>query len=187
MFEQMPIRKNTIVWLGDSITDGGEWSELFPTKKTLNRGISADNTFGILNRIGEITKRKPYKIFILIGINDISKGIPDEVILRNYRKIIDSIQLQTPETKIYIQSILPTNNNFPQFKAHQNKTTNVLTINSALKKLCIERKLIYVNLYDAFLDKEGKLDQRYTNDGLHLIGAGYLKWKEVLLSGNYIN
>jgi lysophospholipase L1-like esterase len=181
MFEQMPTPKNPIIWLGDSITDGGEWSELFPQYNTMNRGISADNTFGILYRLQEIIRRKPKKIFILIGINDIGRNIPNEVIVSNYRKIIDRLQQQTPLTKIYVQSILPTNKDFTDFKNHQNKTSHVLFVNSELKKMCNEKKIVYVNLYDALLDKEGKLDKRYTNDGLHLTGEGYLKWKEVLM------
>lgn len=186
MFEQMPTTKNCIIWLGDSITDGGEWNELFPNYNTMNRGISADNTFGVLYRLHEVIRRKPGKVFILIGINDISKNIPDEVILHNYKKIIDSIQLQSPSTKIYIQSILPTNNNYKDFKNHQNKTEHILFVNTELKKLCADKKITYVNLYDAFLDKEGKLNPKYTNDGLHLTGEGYLKWKEVLLNNKFL-
>jgi lysophospholipase L1-like esterase len=181
MFEQMPTPKKAIVWLGDSITDGGEWSELFPHQNTMNRGISSDNTFGVLNRLYEVVKRRPQKVFILIGINDIARNIPDEVILRNYRKIIDIIQLQSPATKIYVQSLLPTNNNFTQFKNHQNKTEQVLNVNEGLKKLCAEKKITYINLYDAFLNADGKLNEKYTNDGLHLTGEGYLRWKEVLI------
>jgi len=52
--------------------------------------------------------------------------------------------------------------------------------------MCTQPNLIYVNLYDAFTDAEGKLDARYTNDGLHLTGAGYLRWKEVLQNGGYL-
>jgi lysophospholipase L1-like esterase len=181
MFEKMPTPGNAIIWLGDSITDGGEWSELFPNYNTMNRGISADNTFGILYRLQEIVRRKPKKIFILIGINDIGRNIPDDVIVSNYRKIIERLQRQTPATAIYVQSILPTNNNFTDFKNHQNKTDHVLFVNNELKKICREKKITYVNLYDAFIDAEGKLDKRYTNDGLHLTGEGYLKWKEILL------
>ncbi len=184
MFEQMPAPKNAIIWLGDSITDGGEWSELFPNYNTMNRGISADNTFGILYRLHEIIRRKPKKIFILIGINDIGRNIPDEVIVKNYRKIIDSLQQKCPATKIYVQSILPTNNNFTEFKNHQNKTEHVFFVNNELKKMCAEKKITYVNLYDALIDAQGKLDKRYTNDGLHLTGEGYLKWKAVLIQIN---
>ncbi len=181
MFEIMPDQKDEVVWMGDSITDGGEWSELFPKVKTLNRGISSDNTFGILFRIGEVIKRKPAKIFLLIGINDIARGIPDSVILYNFKRIIDSIQIQTPAIKIYLQSILPTNNNYTDFKNHQNKITHVLSINAELKSICTAKKIVYVDLYNSFTDEAGKLDKKYTNDGLHLTGEGYKKWKQILL------
>ena len=42
LFEQLPIRGNDIVFLGNSITDGGEWAELFNNRHVKNRGISAD-------------------------------------------------------------------------------------------------------------------------------------------------
>lgn len=186
MFEQMPTPKNCIVWLGDSITDGGEWSELFPQYKSMDRGISSDNTFGVLYRLHEIVRRKPKKLFILIGINDIGKNIPDQVIVNNYRKIIDSLQLQTPSTKIYVQSILPTNDSFTNFKNHQNKTEHIVFVNAELKKICAEKNITYINLYDAFLNADGKMNEKYTNDGLHLTGEGYLKWKEVLVSNGFL-
>ncbi len=185
-FQKMPDKKNLLVWLGDSITDNGEWNELFPDQHTMNRGISSDNTFGVLNRIAEITRRRPRKIFIMIGINDIARGIPDPVILRNYRRIIDSIQMQTPSTRIFVQSILPTNNEFTLFSGYQNKMDHIRYVNQHLQMICAEKKLVYINLFDAFINEEGKLDKRFTNDGVHLTGEGYLHWKEILVSGNYI-
>lgn len=180
MFELNKTTKTDIIWLGDSITDGGEWAEFFPNKKVLNRGISSDNTFGVINRIGEVTKRKPKKIFLLIGVNDIARNIPDSIIIKNYKRIIDSIKIQSPKTKLYIQSILPTNDKFTNFKNHQNKTEHILTINKAVALLCDNKQTIYIDLYINFINTDGKLDEKYTNDGLHLIGAGYMKWKELL-------
>jgi lysophospholipase L1-like esterase len=181
MFDLMLTPKNPIIWVGDSITDMGEWSEFFPNYNTLNRGISSDITFGVLNRMYEIIRHKPKKVFIMIGINDISRNIPDEVIVNNYRRMIDSLQQKTPLTKIYMQSVLPTNNTFTLFKNHQNKNEHILFVNNELKKICREKKVTYVNLYDAFLISEGTMNPLYTNDGLHLTGEGFLKWKEVLL------
>ena len=186
MFEQMPTPEKAIVWLGDSITDGGEWSEMFPDFNTMNRGISSDNTFGVLNRLYEVIKRKPDRIFLLIGINDIARGIPNEVIIGNYRKIVDRILQQSPTTKLFVQSLLPTNNKFTQFKNHQNKTSLILAVNNELKQMCEDKKITYINLYDAFIDGNGRLSEQFTNDGLHLTGAGYLRWKNILITGNYL-
>lgn len=186
MFEAMPSQKDCIVWLGDSITDGGEWSEMFPTKKTANRGISSDNTYGILNRLFEVKRLKPKKVFLLIGVNDIARNIPDSVIIKNFERIIDTFKLQMPTTTLYIQSILPTNNKFTNFKNHQNKTEHIIAINKSLRQLCKKHTITYINLHDTFTDKEGKLNEKYTNDGLHLTGQGYLQWKKVLTQNKYL-
>lgn len=186
MFETMEATPPEVVWLGDSITDGCEWNELFPGTFNLNRGISADNTFGVLNRLFEVIKRKPAKVLVMIGINDIARGIPDTVILRNYQRIIDSFRIQTPDTRLFFQSLLPTNNSFTDFKSHQNKTEHILFINSEMKKICSENNIGFINLHPHFTDPAGKLDARFTSDGLHLTGAGYQKWKEIILQGKYL-
>ncbi|MFZ0283244.1 MAG: sialate O-acetylesterase, partial [Bacteroidales bacterium] len=44
MFEKLPDTKNEIIFLGNSITDGAEWFEIFNDKRCKNRGISGDVT-----------------------------------------------------------------------------------------------------------------------------------------------
>lgn len=46
LFEQLPISSDDILFIGNSITDGGEWSELFQNSHVKNRGISGDTTWG---------------------------------------------------------------------------------------------------------------------------------------------
>jgi len=180
LFRQLPDTKNEIIFLGNSITDIGEWAEIWQNAKVKNRGISGDNTFGILARLDEVVSSKPSKLFIMIGINDIARNIPDSIIIRNYERIIAAVQQASPRTRIIIQSILPTNNKFTQFKNHQNKTEHVLAVNAALQNICRKANLTFVNLYPQFLNANGQLDERYSNDGLHLNGYGYMLWKQLL-------
>ncbi|MDQ3279044.1 MAG: hypothetical protein M3Q06_12005, partial [Bacteroidota bacterium] len=58
-FKSLPKTTGDILFLGNSITDGGEWSELFNDVKVKNRGISGDVTAGVLNRLAEVAQRKP--------------------------------------------------------------------------------------------------------------------------------
>jgi lysophospholipase L1-like esterase len=125
-------------------------------------------------------------LFLLIGVNDIARNIPTSVIIRNYQQLIDSIQLQSPQTKIFIQTILPTNNDYTQFKNHQNKTAAIDAVNNGLKTICQQRRLQLVDLHAAFSNADGKLDSRFTNDGLHLTGAGYQHWKQFLLDNKFL-
>ena len=181
LFRLLPDTKNEIIFLGNSITDIGEWAEIWQNKNVKNRGISGDNTFGVLARLDEVLSSKPAKIFIMIGINDISKEIPDSVIISNYKKIISRTRQQSPLTKLYVQSILPTNNEFTEFKRHQDKDEHIRLVNTALQQICQSQKIEFIDLYHHFLDGAGKLDKQYTNDGLHINGFGYLKWKQVLI------
>src|SRR5690349_7111909 len=108
-FKAYPNFSQDIVFLGNSITAGVDWMELLGNPHARNRGISGDITFGVLERLSEVTEGKPAKVFILIGINDISRNIPDSLILQNYQQIIQRIKKESPVTKIYFYTLLPVN------------------------------------------------------------------------------
>lgn len=154
----------------------------------INRGIAGDVTFGVLKRLDDITKRRPSKLFLLIGINDIGKDIPDAVIADNIRKIILRVQAESPSTKIYVQSILPLNPDVPKFPQHYDKQEHVLSTNKLIRKVAEDTHCPYVNIHDLFTDKEGKLDSKLTMDGLHLTpaGGGYEKWVDYLRKQGYL-
>ncbi len=186
MFKLLPDTKGEIVFLGNSITDIGEWAEILHNIKVKNRGISGDNTFGVLARLDEVISSKPNKVFIMIGINDIAKNTPDNIIIENYKRIVDRLREGSPKTKLFLQSILPTNNEFTEFVRHQNKEEHISTINKALQQMCSEKGCTYVDLHGSFLNSNGKLDKQYTNDGLHINGYGYMLWKKILIEKGYM-
>ena len=185
-FKSYPNSKKDIIFFGNSITAGTDWSELLSLPYARNRGISGDITFGLLERLEEVTEGKPAKVFILIGINDISRNIPDSFILRNYRWIIQRIKKESPATKIYFQTLLPVNNEYTRFPNHYNKDEHILYINSELKKMGAAENIVVIDLYPHFLNAVNKLEKKYTDDGLHLNIEGYRVWKEVLQKGGYL-
>jgi lysophospholipase L1-like esterase len=180
LFEVLPNSENEIIFLGNSITDGCEWSELFQDNRIKNRGISADQTAGVYARLDEVLSSFPLKIFLMIGVNDLAAGISEDSIMTNYRKIIHKIRSDSPETQIFVQSILPVNAAFIKFKNHTNKTTEILRLNQRILELCDKFEILYIDLYSHFETKEHQIDPKYTNDGLHLTGAGYLLWKSII-------
>ncbi|GGK62567.1 GDSL-type esterase/lipase family protein [Rufibacter glacialis] len=185
-FQSYPNSSKDIIFLGNSLTANTDWAELLGMPQAKNRGISGDITFGVLERLHEVIEGKPAKVFILIGINDISRNVPDQVILANYQKMISRIKAGSPKTKIYFQTLLPTNESFGKFKNHYHKEEHILWVNNALKDLAKKEKIEVVDLYPHFLDQNKKLVSEYTHDGLHLTVAGYQKWVEVLKKGNYL-
>lgn len=181
LFEKMPDTKGEIIFLGNSITDGGEWCELLGNLNVKNRGISGDTTVGVLFRLNEITRSKPAKVFLLIGINDLSGGVSKDTVFNKICKIANRILKDSPTTEVFIQSILPVSDSFGLFKNHTNKTNEVLWVNAHLKEWCANENIGFIDLYSHFIlaDSE-KLDPKYTNDGLHLLGDGYLRWIEII-------
>lgn len=180
LFNKLSITSKDIVFIGNSITNGAEWNELFPQKRVKNRGISGDTSEGVFDRLDAVVKGKPAKIFILIGVNDISREIKVETIVLNMKQIVEKIQKESPKTKIYIQSILPVNPDFEMFKGHM-KPELIKEINQFYQNIAQEYKVNYIDLYSHFLeDGTDKMNKKYTNDGLHLLGEGYLLWREIV-------
>ncbi|HEY1021456.1 MAG TPA: GDSL-type esterase/lipase family protein [Flavisolibacter sp.] len=186
LFRSYPNSLNDIIFLGNSITAGTDWMELLGKTAVRNRGISGDITFGVLERLHEVTEGAPAKVFILIGINDISRNIPDSLIIGNYEKMIQRIKKESPKTKIYFHTLLPVNNSFTQFKNHYNKDEHILFVNESLKALSAKEKITLIDLYPHFLDSDKKLAKKYTIDGLHLNAEGYKVWADVLKKGGYL-
>ena len=183
LFEQLPIRGNDIVFLGNSITDGGEWAELFNNRHVKNRGISADRSGWLLDRLDPIINGHPKKLFLMIGTNDLAVGIAPEEVAANVEKLLDRFAEESPWTKIYVQSILPVNgvDTKAKPKNHWKKGAEIIETNKLLETLCEGRKnVMYVDVYSALVDEKGMLDKQYTNDGLHLMGEGSLAWKTVI-------
>lgn len=185
-FKSYPHTKGDVIFLGNSITERTEWSELLSLPTAKNRGISSDITFGILERLGEVTARRPAKVFILIGINDISRNIPDSVIVNNYCRIIHQIKSESPATRIYFHTLLPVNNEFTPTRNQFNKDEHIRNVNECLKKIAKQEKITLIDLHPHFLDENQKLDKRFTPDGLHLNATGYKLWKQILEQGKYL-
>lgn len=185
LFDVLPIDSTNIVMLGNSLTNGAEWHELFNNPKVVNRGITGDTAQGIKDRLKPVTDGKPAKIFLLTGANDISHHLPADSIANAIVDLVQTIQEQTPDTKIYVQSILPINNSFGRYKNMIDKEPVVIEVNQLLQPQLEALGVSWLDVNSLFVDKDGNLRTDYTNDGLHLLGPAYLVWRDFLLP--YIN
>lgn len=89
LFEVLPTSKKDIIFLGNSITNGGEWAELLDNPHVKNRGISGDRADTMLDRLHVITKGKPAKIFLLIGINDLAAAAASRTSPRTSMRLLN--------------------------------------------------------------------------------------------------
>ena len=161
---------DNFVFLGDSITNGYNLDEYYPGYPTVKSGVNGYKTQDILNNMNKMVYiYNPSKVFLLIGINDIHSGKSKEYIINNIEKIIDNIKENRKNAKIYVESIYPVNSKMRS----NSKNDFTIEVNKAIKKLCKEKNIVYINIHDLLTDNNGDLKKKYTTDGLHLSEDGY--------------
>ena len=187
-FEQSPTIKGAIVFLGNSITERAEWQELLADSRypVLNRGIGGDNSFGILARIDEVLRGRPRAIFLMDGINDQFRKLPQDVSVNNYKRIIKRIKKISPKTLIYLQSALPINEELTKEPYTKGRNVLVPILNEKLRQLAAVENIPFVDLCPLFQDNEGRLNAIYSADGVHLIPSAYIKWVQLLKEKKYL-
>ncbi len=167
-----------IVFLGDSITFLEDWNVLFGVSDIENAGISGNTTDDVLNRLESVIDHKPEKLFLMIGINDLLRGKDVADVLVNYEKIVQTIRSQSPHTTVYIQSVLPVNNDISKYGSVDSQ--KIIDLNNGLNIFAAKNKILFIDLYPYFCGSDNKLYRGYAKDGLHLNSHGYAMWKKVI-------
>lgn len=180
LFDVLPIKSDDIVFLGNSITDGGEFAELFDMPNIRNRGIRSDVITGVEKRLTQVTAGHPAKIFLLIGINDVSHGLTVDQLATRYERLVKKIREQSPDTRLYIQSVMPINNDFNRYKNLKGREKVIPALNKRLQTIATQNGAVYIDLTPALESTPNKLNPKYTNDGLHLNGPGYRAWTRAI-------
>lgn len=176
LFEMLPPKPGAIVFLGNSITAQNEWAEMLDNPNILNRGIPGDHCDGIRARLDEVLKNRPSKIFLMAGVNDLAFYPPSQV-LPKYERLVGAILEKAPYTELYLQSVLPVNNIVSPTPVEND---DIRTLNDGIRQLAEAKGLTFIDLYPLLLDANGNLDAAFTDDGIHLKGAAYLKWKDAI-------
>ena len=183
-FNNLPVKKGAIIFIGDSITEQCNWSELFDNPEIINRGIGGDVVEGVAKRLEFLKTSEPAALFLMIGINNMNRGDSNDAIFKEYKLLVEKIKTYNPSIKLFLYSILPINeNSFIGIPIASNESIEAL--NQNIQKLAENIDAVYINLFSHFLNSERKLDKKYSNDGLHINGEGYLLWEEVIK--NYIH
>ncbi|WP_461171112.1 GDSL-type esterase/lipase family protein [Arthrobacter sp. Z1-15] len=170
-FEELSPSTGALVFIGDSITEGGLWHEWFPEHLVVNRGIDADTSAGVLKRIDVAIRNSPTTVFILIGTNDIRGGRTTDEIVTNVKAIIEAIQAHAPGAHIMLQSVMPRQAKY---------SGRIKTLNAQYQQIAeATPNAEYVDLCPAFADGDS-LRSDLTEDGLHLNGTGYRVWTDLL-------
>ena len=169
-FKAHKVTNKNIVFFGNSITNMHEWWEAFNNPNIINRGVNGAETPIMLENLESVLAGHPAKIFFMMGTNDLGTSgmnTPSHV-AKSVRTAVRRCLLESPNTKVYVQSILPCTGNSIK------DTKNVPITNDSLKKICDEfANATYIDLYPLL---PGIPTHQYSADGTHLTMAGYRIW-----------
>lgn len=159
-------------------------ADLLPQKQTwLKQAISGDTSNGLLRRLKLFDKTQPENIFVMIGINDLIRGVRDKTILNNQRLIIQYLWRVHPNSQIVVQSILPHSgegSNWEEKRRLSVSNKRIRKLNLETKAIAAEEGVKYLDIHPLFTDAQGNLRPELSTDGLHLNIHGYLVWRSAL-------
>lgn len=135
----------------------------------------------MLKRIPMLVASNPDKIFIMAGTNDLIDLNLDEY-GKLYSNLIQEIKNSLPNSKIYIQSVLPSNH---EFKKNYASNKKIQKANLMAKELASKYDCQYIKLYYLYVNDQNELIKELTTDGVHLFPDSYMRWSEAIRQ--YVN
>ncbi|MEG1971741.1 MAG: GDSL-type esterase/lipase family protein [Oscillospiraceae bacterium] len=181
-------------FVGDSITTGIEIYDIMT-----NADVFAETGLGLYNildraciKFGEekvtipqaLMRTKPKKIYIMLGGNSLggnATGGYDASALEAYKKFVETLASQNPQSIIYIQSVLPVNE--AKFKEKYKKeltNKNIDAFNVDLKAMSEKNGYHYLDVASVFKNEKGEMPAEYTPDGIHIRSEQYNMWFDFL-------
>ncbi len=180
-FKVLSVTGDNIVFIGNSITDMHCWPEAFKTSTgeylpIVNRGNSGTYSTEQSDNLESYINGKPKKVFMMIGTNDIATSgglnFSPEQVLAYVKSIVKRIHARSPQTKIYLYSILK-NNTSNRVEA------TWLKANQLTKAYADATEgVTYIDLYDKLANVAN--GGAWSYDNLHLTAGAYQAWCETI-------
>ena len=117
------------------------------------------------------------EVYIMLGMNDLTFA-QVSVCKENYKKTIEKILKKTPEIRIYIQLCSPITKSGEKVNLNN---SNMDLFNSALKELCGEYGLEWVDVNTPLKGEDNCLQREYSSDNyVHMSNTGCVVWVNAL-------
>lgn len=154
--------------IGDSITEAIlDYDFLYSSSVIAKRGIGIGNSS---EETETLIRLSPKHIFFAFGMNDLEYFNGDaERFQERYKQTVLKIQTQLPETKIYMNSILPIQDSAIRKKPVY---SNIAFYNQKIQELCLEMELVYIDNGSLL----SELEDIYEKDGIHIKPSYYPLW-----------
>ena len=175
LFAMSKIQTAPIVMAGDSLTEAGPWTDLTGCLAIANRGIGGDTTRRLLDRLDDVVALKPRAVFLMIGVNDVTLGIPRDESVDNLRGILARVTGSSAQA--FVNYVLPVTARYPK----KNVSREIPPLNAAFAKLIVDRPGITpVDVRPQLQNPDGTLREEFAYDGLHLTPKGYAVLRDAI-------
>jgi len=164
----------TLVLVGDSLTQGGDWAAWLPGEDVVNLGVAGDTTDDVVARLTDVIEAGPAVVALLVGTNDLAWRRSVEHVVRNVETILVTLRKELPEARILVQSVMPRGHEFAD---------QIRDINRHLWQFAPTVHAAWLDLWPAMALEDGELNPAYTDDRLHLNAEGYRVWVSELIPG----
>jgi lysophospholipase L1-like esterase len=165
-----------VLFVGSSSIRMWPTAESFAGLPVINRGFGGSHISDV-NYFAEriVLKYKPQTIVFYAGDNDIEAGKPPQQVFNDFQAFATLVHQRLPETRIVYLPIKPS-------IARWSKWRQMQAVNSRVDRLAQnDTRIVYVDTATPMLDDDGKpRGELFLDDGLHLNGAGYKEWTEIL-------
>jgi len=167
VWQEMPIQST--VMLGDSLTEYVDWESMLGRTGISNRGIARDTTEGVLKRL-DVSSPVNGTVFLMIGTNDLSAGMPIEQVSQRFGQILDG--LSNRGDRVYAQSVI--------YTGYAKLNPKITTFNQTIEKLCASHPACTYIDVNKTISPAGVLPKDVRIDNVHLNSRGYQLWAEAL-------
>ena len=184
--ENETITSCDVCFVGDSLVEMMDVTT-FTNLKCINRGISSDQTTGVLTSLHDrVVVTKPKTVFVFAGSNDVCNHYLAIEIQANLINIINILKEELGDVKIIVSTLLPPcyykGDHIDYAYPECRDTLHIQGTNELIKKL--ENKDNNVHVFDSYsilADKNGSLSLEDTLDGVHLNVDAYDRLKRELI------
>ena len=180
---------NNVAFIGDSRTQAFlMYAGLKDVQDYTNIGLMVDTAVTkkfITNKKGEkitiledLATKNIDTIYIMLGINELG-WIYSDIFIKEYENLIDKILKVKPNCEIIVQSIIPVTKTKSEGDSIYNNA-RIAEYNNLIKDMANRKKIKYIDLCPALVDKNGNLPQEASTDGIHLNKEYCKKWLKCL-------
>lgn len=164
------------IFMGDSITEAISYMDLLDQSNVCAKiGVNINEA---KSQIASIKLNNPRNIYLLYGVNDMDDRSDCNWFVGQYKDLIRILKVRFPNTKIYVQSVLPVEHKVEIRTPHTNNNY-INKCNAALAQMAAEEQVQFIDIASLINESNKNI---YEQDGIHFKAPFYNLWFNYLVN-----